>query len=390
MRLTGGWGRTILAGALALAAAATPVIAEAAPTTGTPGSVIGVDPKPAGFHGLSGGSVIDYWMTGSDGAPRRASGALFVPPGRAPAGGWPIMAYDHGTSGLGSGCGGMSAPGPMAGENSAQDQLLQYFVSKGFAVVAPDYLGLGRFDTGPHPYLERRTEATSTIDLVRAARAANSALSRTWVVTGTSQGGQAALGAGHLQRTYAPDLDFRGTITIDPESDLEAVLPAGGPWVSEVPGVGGDATTAFIAMTLVGLRETHPEANVDSYLSPRGREVLDSAGALCLPGIVKQVRGASIGDLLSRQLTTPSFQAALDSYMAVPTSGYNAPILLLTNVTDNVIPPPFHAALAAQFVANGVDFRAVVGKGKHCELNPQMYAAMDAFVARVHATPTRP
>ncbi|WP_216893801.1 lipase family protein [Nocardia alni] len=388
MRLLGQWGRVIIAGAVAAGAVLAVSVAPAA--ADPPGTAIDVVPQPAGWHGVAGSSIIDYWTSESNGTPQRASGALFVPPGPAPAGGWPIMAYDHGTSGLGPNCGGVSDPATRVLTWGAEDQVLRYFVSRGFAVVAPDYLGLGRFDTGPHPYLELKSEATATIDLVRAARATHPALSRTWAVMGESQGGQAALGTAHLQRTYAPDLDFRGVITLDPASDLEDVLPAAGPWVPNIPGSGGNDATGYIAMILVGLRETHPEVNVDSYLSPRGRELVDGIGGLCLRDIVSRAHGASIGDLLSRQLTTPAFHTALASYMAVPTSGYNAPILLLTNATDTQVPSPLHAALAAQFAANGVDFRTVVGTGQHCDISPQMWSAIAAFDTRILSTPTKP
>ncbi len=387
MRLPGGWIRMILAGAVAAGAALT--VAAGPASAATPGTTIAVEPQADGWHGMSGGSVVEYWMTGSDGSPRPASGALFVPPGPAPAGGWPIMAYDHGTSGLGAGCGGLSEPAtaPYPESQDKQDKLLQYFVSKGFAVVAPDYLGLGRFDTGPHPYLELRTEATATIDLVRAARSTHPELSRSWAVMGGSQGGQAALGTAHLQQTYAPDLDFRGTIALDPESDVEQLLPAAGPWVPDVPGVSGNGMTSFIASILVGLRETHPEVNVDGYLSPRGREILDGIGGMCLDRIIDRVDGATIGDLLSRPLTDTTFRTALADYMGVPTTGYDAPILLLLNATDTTVPAPLHAALAAQLAAGGVDYSTVVGTGSHCEMNPQMWSAIDAFTARILSTP---
>lgn len=222
MRLAGWRTRAFTAavastGAL-LAMPGTPAHAETAGTT------ISATPAPDGFRGLSNGTIIDYWTTRSNGEPVKASGALFVPPGPAPAGGWPIMAYDHGTSGMGPGCGGQTDTTKMS--RPKEDQVLQYFVNKGFAVVAPDYLGLGRFDTGPHPYLEISTEAGSTVDLLKAARATDPSLGRTWAVTGFSQGGQAALGTAHLQAAATPDLDFRGTIAVDPESDLEKVTPS--------------------------------------------------------------------------------------------------------------------------------------------------------------------
>ncbi|RDI66760.1 lipase family protein [Nocardia pseudobrasiliensis] len=387
MRVRGCWRQWVVAAVSAgvmLGIAAPAQAAEA-------GTAISVIAQPDGWRGQSGGAVVEYRTLGSDGSVRPASGALFVPSGPAPAGGWPIMAYDHGTSGLGPGCGGQSDPAsaPYPETRAKEDRTLKYFLDKGFAVVAPDYLGLGRFDTGTHPYLERDTEATATIDLVRAARATHPELSRTWAVFGASQGGQAALGTGHLQHTYASDLDFRGTIALDPASDVEKVLPLAGPWVPEIPGISGNGTTAFITSILAGLREARPDLDVDGYLSPRGREIVDTVGGLCLDAISDRVRGVSIGEMLSRPLTDPAFRAALTAYMAVPTSGYDAPILLLLNAADLTVPSPLHATLAAQFAANRVDFQSVVGVGKHCEMNDRMWSAVDAFAARILATPAQ-
>ncbi|WP_227979850.1 lipase family protein [Nocardia spumae] len=383
--------RPMVAG-VALAAAALAVVAAPSATAAAPaGTPISRTAQPDGWHTMYGGSLFEYWTTTSSGAPVPASGAVFVPPGPAPAGGWPVVAYDHGTTGLGPGCSGISDPvhAPYPSSRGKEDRILQYFQSKGFAVVAPDYLGLGRFDTGPHPYLERRTEATATLDLLRAARATYPELSRTWVAVGASQGGQAALGTAHLQQSYAPDLDYRGTIALDPESDLEHVLPAAAPWVPNIPGTSG-ASTAFIAGVLVGMREARPDIDVNGYLSPRGRELVDGIGSLCLDGMIARTNGASLGDLLAKPLGDPVFTAALTDYLAVPTSGYDAPILLLLNATDTTVPSPLHAALAAQLAAGGVDAQSVVGTGQHCDLNPQMWAAMDAFVARVQSTPYQP
>jgi pimeloyl-ACP methyl ester carboxylesterase len=70
------------------------------------------------------------------------------------------------------------------------------FASGGFALVAPDYVGLG-LSPGPHPYLHAATEASASLDLLMAAREASRQsgvkLPRSLYVTGFSQGGQAAL-----------------------------------------------------------------------------------------------------------------------------------------------------------------------------------------------------
>ncbi|WP_246002848.1 lipase family protein [Nocardia tenerifensis] len=357
---------------------------QAAPATAeTPGTLISSTPQADGWRPLPNGSVITYWMTGSDGTPREASGALFTPAGAPPPDGWPVVAFDHGTTGLGRGCGGESAPStaPDTHWHAEEDDMMRRVIDQGFAVVAPDYLGLGLFDTGPHPYLELRTEATATIDLLRAARSAHPELSRTWVAMGPSQGGQAALGAGHLQASYAPDLDYRGTIAIDTESDVEKALPIAGPAIPTVPGTA--ETLGFLSSIFAGLRAARPDLDFNQYLTPLGRALLDDIETMCKPAIEARVDGVGIGQMLSKPLSDSRVRAAYDSYLTVPTSGYDAPILLLLNVTDTTVPAPLHAALAAQLSANRVDFQTVTGTGTHTQLNPQMWSAIDAFLARV-------
>ncbi|MFD8103505.1 lipase family protein [Nocardia fluminea] len=371
---------TLVASAVTAAGFA-PAVAE------TPGSLISVQAEPAGWHGLSRGSSVEYWMTDSAGVQRPASGAMFLPEGDAPAGGWPIVAYDHGTSGSGPGCGGQADPetGPLPLHRAAEDRLIKRFVDQGFAVVTPDYLGLGRFDTGPHPYLEVRSEATATIDLVRAARAASPELSRTWSALGTSQGGHAALSAAHVQTEYAPELDFRGTAAIDAASDVEKILPFLGPDLPSVPGLSG--TTSFIVSILAGLRATYPELDVDSYLTERGKALVDDAGTQCLDEIIAATRGVTSAEFLARPLAP--LRDPLAAYMMLPTSGYDAPILLTMNVTDTIVPSPLHAALVAQLAANGVDQQVVTGTGQHGSVSPEQLAAIDGFLARVNAAPTQ-
>ncbi|MFI5499389.1 alpha/beta fold hydrolase [Nocardia asteroides] len=374
------------AAALAALTASALLAAGFAPATAdTPGSLIAVEARPAGWHGLARGSVIEYWMTDSAGVARPASGALYLPEGDAPATGWPILAYDHGTSGSGPGCGGQADPelASMPQLRAAEDALIKRFVDQGFAVVAPDYLGLGRFDTGPHPYLEVRSEATATIDLVRAARAAETGLSRTWSVLGVSQGGHAALSTAHEQASYAPELDFRGTVAIDAASDVEKVLPFVGPELPEIPALA--TATSFVVSILAGLRATHPEAEVDSYLTPLGRSLVDAAGRQCLDAIIAGTTGLSARDLLTRPLT--GLREVLATYMTLPTSGYDAPMLLTMNVTDTIVPSPLHAALVAQLAVNGVDQQVVPGNGRHGSISAEQRAAIDAFLARVNTAP---
>ncbi|MCM6778932.1 lipase family protein [Nocardia sp. CDC159] len=351
-----------------------PAPAAAAPE----GTLIAEIAQPDGWRGMGNGSVVEYWTTGSDGSPRRASGALFLPAGRAPAEGWPIMVFEHGTSGLAAGCGrddDIEHPGQ-------EDPLVGAMVSRGFAVLAPDYLGLGRFGGGPHPFLETRTEADATIDLVRAVRRTHSELSRRWGVIGSSQGGHAALAAAHAAATAVPELDFRGVVAIDPASNVDRLLLPLGPDGPDMP---DPVHRALMAMVLEAMRIARPDAEVDSYLTPLGRSVLDDIATMCSKQIVGRIGDLTLPELLSRPLSQGPFAAAVTAYLGVPTDGYRAPILLLLNVTDIVVFSPLHADLVAQLTANRVDFRTVVGAGMHAQLNSRMRQALDGFLATVAA-----
>ncbi|MGI5175354.1 alpha/beta hydrolase family protein [Dactylosporangium sp. CA-152071] len=73
------------------------------------------------------------------------------------------------------------------------------YASAGFAAVAPDYLGMG-LGPGPHPFLDVTTEASASLDLLRAARTVAAGQGRTLrrevYATGFSQGGSAATALG--------------------------------------------------------------------------------------------------------------------------------------------------------------------------------------------------
>ena len=364
-----------LVGVVAVALLSVPVTAPpiASAENRDHGALISVTIRPDGWRGLDNGRAVDYWTQDPQGRPVRASGAVFVPPGRGPAGGWPIVAYTHGTSGYGTGCGGQSSADAEA------NRYITRLVGNGYAVVAPDYVGLGHDDVGVHPYLNTRSESSATIDLLTAARTLDSRLSDRWAVTGDSQGGQAALATAHRQQTYGPTTDFRGAVAIDPESDVEKIMPLLGPYVPTLPSP-IDHSYGFLLATLAGLRQADPSAHVNSYLTPYGRRLVDQVGQTC--GGPTLPKNLAFGSLLSRPLTTPKMTVALNRYMAVPVRGYDAPILLLLNTLDTTVPSPLHAKLAADLALNRVPFTTVVGDGSHTEMDAAQWSAFDRFFTR--------
>lgn len=137
--------------------------------------------------------------------PIAVSGALFVPKGTPPPGGWPLMAWAHGTVGSADRC------APSLNARSPRDtRYLNYWLDQGYAIVATDYQGLGT--PGLHPYGLTRPLAYSVLDSIRAVGAADFNLTRRVVVFGQSQGGRAAFATAVSAKAYAPDVEIVGVV----------------------------------------------------------------------------------------------------------------------------------------------------------------------------------
>jgi len=144
------------------------------------------------------------------------SAVVLIPPGHAPAGGWPVIAWAHGTSGVARMC----APSLEKDLEYGEEGLMP-MVRAGFAVVATDYHGLGT--EGPHEYVNKIAQARDVIYSLPAARAAVPSLGRRWVVIGHSQGGLAAWSVAEMQASIR-DPDYLGAVSVAGAGDLKAIL----------------------------------------------------------------------------------------------------------------------------------------------------------------------
>ena len=214
---------------LAFAAIATP--AQAAVPAGfySPPSALPAKPglmiKSMAVHGgnlPTGGTsnVIMYSSKAPDGSIVPVTGIVTIPKGKAPKGGFPVVSWAHGTTGIADSC----APSMKAG-NAPDGTYVKNFrtetsewVKEGFAVVQTDYQGLGT--PGMHPYLIGVSEGRSVIDIVRAAHGLSRRVGRTWVAAGHSQGGHAVLWAAAIGPSYAPELKLKGAAPLAPASHI--------------------------------------------------------------------------------------------------------------------------------------------------------------------------
>ena len=172
----------------------------------------------AGYSVPSGAKAVRilYHSSSSAGADVASSAVVLIPSGRAPAGGWPVIAWAHGTSGVARMC----APSLEKDMEYGEEGLMP-MVRAGFAVVATDYHGLGT--VGPHEYVNKVAQGRDVIYSIPAARAAVPSLGRKWAVIGHSQGGLAAWSVAEMEATLH-DPDYLGAVSVAGAGDLKGIL----------------------------------------------------------------------------------------------------------------------------------------------------------------------
>jgi acetyl esterase/lipase len=184
---------------------------------GAPGSIVHIESMRGAPLGASAYRIL-YRSTDPSNQPILVSGVVVIPAGTPPKEGRPIVAWAHPTTGVVSRC------APSQARFVFQTMMgLREMVRRGYIVVATDYPGLGT--PGPHPYLVGDSEARAVLDSVRAVQnLPQASAGNRYAVWGHSQGGQAALFAGALAKSYAPALQLVGVAVASPATDLQTLL----------------------------------------------------------------------------------------------------------------------------------------------------------------------
>jgi len=266
--------------------------------------------------------------------PVSVSAAVYLPKGEMPAGGWPILAWLHGTIGVADVC----APS-WAGDSADRQTYIDRWLAAGFAVVATDYRGLGT--PGLHPYLLYRPEGQDALDSVRAAlRQWPQHLSNRIVVAGQSQGGGAALGAAWLAPDYAPELKLLGTIATGPAIDI---ADADGAPQRPIPPFDedGDAVgTAFETLTLLGTAPgADPSFEPAAWVSEAGLPVLKRATEACFHAVIDFAAERKLGVKAFYGRPIAPLNALVDQAGRLPNGKLRSPLFIGTGLDDQAVIP---------------------------------------------------
>jgi len=274
------------------------------------------------------------------GADIAVSGYVVIPPGPAPRGGFPVIAWAHGTTGVADVC-APSLFNALEGQGPYLMPDIGAYLRAGDIVAATDYEGLGT--TGIHPYLLGESEGRGVLDAARAALHLPGAhASRTVLVYGHSQGGQAALFAAQLAPRYAPDLHVVGVVAAAPATNLGLIVS-----VADTPE--GGSVLLFELPALYSWARTYRDLPLSDVFTRSGAVL---AASLVETGCQNHlVRAVSSGHITPADLYQPGVDTNSDVLAhgrlndpgRTPTS---APLLVVQGTADTTVPP----ALTDMFV----------------------------------------
>ena len=235
---------------------ATPLYSNSALGTSRPGDLLAQEPVTS--YSLPVGSAVRIAYHSRDAADHDvpATAAVLIPVGEAPAGGWPVIAWGHGTSGVARQC----APSLMK-DVYYGDEGLKEMLNAGFAVVATDYHGLG--SPGVHQWVNKTALARDVIYSIPAARKAVPALGRRWVADGHSQGGLAAWGVAEMESSLH-DPGFLGAISVAGAVRLDHFLEL----MDQTQG----GLTMYAAYMGWAIHASYPDFKPEDLLTPRAMQ----------------------------------------------------------------------------------------------------------------------
>jgi pimeloyl-ACP methyl ester carboxylesterase len=315
-----------------------------------PGALLRSEPLkdvilPAGVRGWR----ILYATTVDDNTPATAVATVFAPTD-PPAGPRPVIAWEHGTTGLLQKCMPSLVSLPSKGIPE-RDRM----VMAGWVVVATDYSFAEK--GGPHPYLIGEGEARAALDSVRAARQMSElTLDKRIVVWGHSQGGHAALWTGIVGPRYAPDLEICGVVAIAPSANIKNILA-----------MNVEMDKRFGPYLAQSYSRFYPDIKFEQAVRPEALDAARQIVNLCdfvppedlerLLALAATFHGPALATNSNKTL-----QARLEQNTA--NGPIQAPVLIAQGLTDTVVPPSATDAYVEERCAAGQRLEYWTFKGR--------------------------
>jgi alpha-beta hydrolase superfamily lysophospholipase len=290
---------------------------------GKPGEVIKSEPVtvPA-LHGTM--QRVMYHSQSIQGKDIPVTGLIAVPSAPPPPGGYPVISWAHGTTGIADTCAPSVKPDQYV-------QIANGLLDAGYVVAGTDYEGLGT--PGRHPYIAGESEARSTLDIVRAARNLPDVhAADRYLVWGHSQGGHAAMFSLHIADDWMPELHLVGVVAGAPPSQLSLVYQA----------LKSSPFKYYLLMAGAGLNAAFGDASapLDKVLTPAGLAAISTVDNGCTDAISKATANLKTDDLVKADPDTiPEWAKLLDENDPgrFPAAA-KEPLLIIQGGNDEQIP----------------------------------------------------
>ena len=262
-----------------------------------------------------------YHSTGATGTDVAVSGFAIIPdtPATRPRA---VYAWGHGTAGLGDQC---------APSHDIKEHLPPYgglLLERGAVIVATDYEGLGT--PGVPTQADGQAEGRALLDSVRAiASLPGVGEIGEVMLAGHSQGGPAALFAGQLAASYAPELSIAGVVALAPGAELPTLVDA----LAESPAKG------LALVGAAGIRAAHPNLELGTVLTPKAIAELDEVEHDCVDDVLDRYADTPTDELF---VVIPSSDASLRTMLEANSPGGDsiaAPVFLAHGDVDEQVPP---------------------------------------------------
>lgn len=274
-----------------------------------------------------------YHSRSASGEDVAVSGVVLVPyDKRPPAGGWPVIAWAHGTDGVARSC----APSLM--RNLGHGPFLAMYVNLGYAVVATDYAGLGtRFRNA---FLDGPSNAIDVINSIPAARAAVPQLGARWIALGEAEGALAVMAVAEKENEIR-DPNYLGALAISVVADVRGIY-----------GRAPDGSAAEMLPSLsYGIKTVFPQFRVEDVLTQRALPLYNQVAQTC-------PEARTIPPLPVSEIVKPGWEA--NPYVAkyfdrnqLGQARAYGPIVVLTGDADSAIPPTTRQQAFARMCKEG-------------------------------------
>ena len=319
------------------------------PIPGAPGAVIKTEALAVpGMHGTVYRVMYTSWTVSAK--PVLVTGLIIVPKTPAPAAGYPVVSWGHGTNGMADQCTASLDP-------SSDVPLANDLLDKGWEITSSDYQGEGT--PGLLPYIAGVSAARNTIDIVRAAHNFPAAHASTnYVVWGHSEGGQTAMFALNIGPTYAPELNLKGVVAGAPPSQFSLVYT----FLKSSP------YRYYLLMAAGGLNVAYGNqlAPLDQVLTPAGMKLVPDLAKGCTDYLSKVMGNLDVTKLVKADpFTLPAWRKVLMMNDPGAFTTVNAvPLLMIQGGNDEQIPVPSTQLLAQHLCKLGQNLERWIYPGQ--------------------------